>query len=322
MCSEPEDPDPGARGARDERLAHAGRHHRALRPLPRPHLPRVRQRHDQLLRKRGPPVAPAHRRLCRARRRDPAEPRVLHPPAQRGARAHPLRQPTRAPASRAGFRWGNPFYANGPAGQGSGSQSQWNWGKKNGDESQGAVRPQEAQAVQGQPARAHAERRPAQGQRQARQPGGHRRRGGVARGGHGAGRVRRRRLRELRGHAERDGGAAPRERLPLRHRRDVRRHPGRDHAARQRGRGLRGAARGARRAARAGRRRGRAGAPEPPRLLAGDRPGDAPPPAGGGRHRRAPQDRHRRGEHGRDGARTTSASTRPSSSTRSARRPW
>jgi len=29
-----------------------------------------------------------------------------------------------------GFRWGNPFYANGPAGQGSGSQSQWSWGKK------------------------------------------------------------------------------------------------------------------------------------------------------------------------------------------------
>ena len=34
-----------------------------------------------------------------------------------------------------GFRWGNPFYANGPAGQSSG-QSQWNWGKKSTDEQQ------------------------------------------------------------------------------------------------------------------------------------------------------------------------------------------
>lgn len=33
-----------------------------------------------------------------------------------------------------GFRWGNPFYANGPAGQGSG-QTQWSWGKKNEAES-------------------------------------------------------------------------------------------------------------------------------------------------------------------------------------------
>ena len=40
-----------------------------------------------------------------------------------------------------GFRWGNPFYANGPAGQGSGSQTQWNWGKKSGDESQGQSGP-------------------------------------------------------------------------------------------------------------------------------------------------------------------------------------
>jgi regulator of protease activity HflC (stomatin/prohibitin superfamily) len=35
-----------------------------------------------------------------------------------------------------GFRWGNPFYANGPAGQGSGAQSQWNWGRKPSDEAQ------------------------------------------------------------------------------------------------------------------------------------------------------------------------------------------
>ncbi|OPZ46102.1 MAG: SPFH domain / Band 7 family protein [Actinobacteria bacterium ADurb.BinA094] len=32
-----------------------------------------------------------------------------------------------------GFRWGNPFYANGPAGQSTGSQTQWPWGKKSED---------------------------------------------------------------------------------------------------------------------------------------------------------------------------------------------
>jgi regulator of protease activity HflC (stomatin/prohibitin superfamily) len=31
-----------------------------------------------------------------------------------------------------GFRWGNPFYANGPAGQGNGGQVQRSWGKKDG----------------------------------------------------------------------------------------------------------------------------------------------------------------------------------------------
>jgi regulator of protease activity HflC (stomatin/prohibitin superfamily) len=36
-----------------------------------------------------------------------------------------------------GFRWGNPFYANGPASQGSGSQPQRSWGKKSSDDSQG-----------------------------------------------------------------------------------------------------------------------------------------------------------------------------------------
>ena len=40
----------------------------------------------------------------------------------------------RGTCKQGGFRWGNPFYANGPAGQGSGSQTQWNWGKKNSDE--------------------------------------------------------------------------------------------------------------------------------------------------------------------------------------------
>jgi regulator of protease activity HflC (stomatin/prohibitin superfamily) len=40
-----------------------------------------------------------------------------------------------------GFRWGNPFYANGPAGQGSGSQPQWNWGRKNSDDAGAQARP-------------------------------------------------------------------------------------------------------------------------------------------------------------------------------------
>ena len=42
----------------------------------------------------------------------------------------------RGTCKQGGFRWGNPFYANGSAGQGSGSQTQWNWGKKSGEESQ------------------------------------------------------------------------------------------------------------------------------------------------------------------------------------------
>ncbi len=36
----------------------------------------------------------------------------------------------RGTAKQGGFCWGNPFYANGPAGQGSGGQSTWSWGKK------------------------------------------------------------------------------------------------------------------------------------------------------------------------------------------------
>ena len=35
-----------------------------------------------------------------------------------------------------GFRWGNPFYSNGPAGQSSSSRSQWSWGKKSDAEAQ------------------------------------------------------------------------------------------------------------------------------------------------------------------------------------------
>jgi regulator of protease activity HflC (stomatin/prohibitin superfamily) len=38
-----------------------------------------------------------------------------------------------------GFHWGNPFYANSPSGQG--GQTQWNWGKKSGDEGQAQAGP-------------------------------------------------------------------------------------------------------------------------------------------------------------------------------------
>lgn len=40
-----------------------------------------------------------------------------------------------------GFRWGNPFYANGPAGQSSSTQAPWSWGKKGGNESQSQTGP-------------------------------------------------------------------------------------------------------------------------------------------------------------------------------------
>jgi regulator of protease activity HflC (stomatin/prohibitin superfamily) len=40
-----------------------------------------------------------------------------------------------------GFHWGNPFYANGPASNGGGSQPQWSWGKKNSDEQQAQAGP-------------------------------------------------------------------------------------------------------------------------------------------------------------------------------------
>jgi regulator of protease activity HflC (stomatin/prohibitin superfamily) len=40
-----------------------------------------------------------------------------------------------------GFRWGNPFYANGPAGQSSSGQTQWTWGKKSSGETEGQAAP-------------------------------------------------------------------------------------------------------------------------------------------------------------------------------------
>ena len=46
-----------------------------------------------------------------------------------------------------GFRWGNPFYANGPAGQGCGDQSQWTWGKKNNGERRPRPAPRSSSAT-------------------------------------------------------------------------------------------------------------------------------------------------------------------------------
>ena len=43
----------------------------------------------------------------------------------------------RGTCKQGGFRWGNPFYANGPAGQSSSSQPQRSWGKKSPDDQQG-----------------------------------------------------------------------------------------------------------------------------------------------------------------------------------------
>ena len=74
-------------------------------------------------------------------------------------------------------------------------------------------------ALQGLAAGPHAERRQAQGQRQGGQPDRDRRGRGVARRGHRAGHLRRRRLRGLRLDAERDGAAPPGHGLRLRPRR-------------------------------------------------------------------------------------------------------
>ena len=228
----------------------------------------------------------------------------------------------RGTCKQGGFRWGNPFYANGPAGQGSSSRPQWYWGKKSADDQQGQAGPKKLKRY-----KVSLRARTLNGDRL--------------------------KVNDKRGNPvdiaavvvwrvedtakavfdvdDFESYVAMQSETAVRHLASA--YPydsgetfadtrGRDHAARQRGRRLRGAARGAHGAARPGGRRRRAGPPQPPRLLPGDRPGDAPPPAGGGHHRRAPQDRHRRGEHGRDGPRRTSRSTRPSSSTRSARRPW
>ncbi len=197
-----------------------------------------------------------------------------------------------------GFRWGNPFYANGPAG--GSSQTQRSWRKRDSDDGQGQAGPMKLKRY-----KVSLRARTLNGDKL--------------------------KVNDKRGNPvdiaavvvwrvedtakavfdvdDFETYVATQSETAVRHLasaypydRRVRRHRGRDHAARQRRRGLRGAARGAHGAARAGGRDRGAGPPHPPRLRAGDRPGDAPPPAGRGRHRRAPQDRHGRGEHGRDGA--------------------
>ena len=114
-----------------------------------------------------------------------------------------------------------------------------------------------------------------QGQRRRRQPD--RDRGGRRLAGqrHRQGGVRGRRLPRVRRDPGRDRGAAHRQLVPVRR---ARRRP--DVAAGQRRRDHRAAGQRDRRSGRAGRRHDRRGAAVAPGLCAGDRPGDAAPPAG------------------------------------------
>ena len=155
---------------------------------------------------------------------------------------------------------------------------------------------------EGLPARPHPQRGAPQGQRPPRQPDRDRERHGVARRGLGPRGVRRRRLRVVRGRSERDGTAPRRKPLRLRPHGRGRRGVDRDHAAREHSRGQRGPQARARRTPLGRGRGGRRRAPHAPRLRPRDRTGHAAPPAGGGRHRGAQQDRPRRGRHGGDGA--------------------
>ena len=86
--------------------------------------------------------------------------------------------------------------------------------------------PQEGERAHAQP-----QRREAQGQRPARQPDRDRRRRGVARGRHGPGALRRRRLRAVREGPVRVGAAPRRDALPLRRGRGPRRQAGHAPAA-------------------------------------------------------------------------------------------
>ena len=185
-----------------------------------------------------------------------------------------------------GFRWGNPFFANGSATSSSAALAKAaEQDRRRGQEGQVAEQAADARALQGVAACPHPQRRPAQGERQARQPGGDRGGRGLARRGHRPGRVRRRRLRAVRLDAERDGPAPRGHRLRLR-------PPGEEgdeitlrSSVADVSQALKVELAGA---PRQGRRGGRRGAAHAPRLRAGDRPGDAPPPAGRGDHRRAP----------------------------------
>ena len=121
----------------------------------------------------------ADRRHPRHRARHPPEPRVLRAAAQRGARAHPLR---RLQGHRQGRRvpLGQPLLQQRA---GDAVHRPVDLDAEQGEEGRG-VRPgaaEEAQALQDLAAGAYAQRRQAQGQRQARQPRGHRRRRGLER---------------------------------------------------------------------------------------------------------------------------------------------
>ena len=162
MCSRPEDPDPGARGARDERLADARRHHRAVRPRTGPHRATRSSTARPTAAGGTDPVWSLFVGGCVA-----LAVAILLSPGfftlqPNEARVLILFGAYKGTCKQGGFRWGNPFYANGPAGQGSGAQTAVDRGARRdaGDE-QAPDRSQEAQALQGQPARPHAERRPA-----------------------------------------------------------------------------------------------------------------------------------------------------------------
>ena len=87
----------------------------------------------------------------------------------------------RGTCKQGGFHWGNPFYANGPASQGGGNQSQWNWGKKNNDEQQAQAGPKKLKrykvSLRARSLNGHTH----QGERQGGRPGRDRRGGCLAR---------------------------------------------------------------------------------------------------------------------------------------------
>ena len=100
------------------------RHHRAVRRRPGPHRARVHQRHDSTRTRRHRPDLGLFVGGCVALgvaillcpgffTLQPNEARVLI-----------LFGGYKGSCKQGGFRWGNPFYANGPTGQ-TGGQSQW-----------------------------------------------------------------------------------------------------------------------------------------------------------------------------------------------------
>ena len=219
-----------------------------------------------------------------------------------------------------GFRWGNPFYANGPAGQGSGGQSQWNWGKKSSDESQSQAGPKKLKRY-----KVSLRARTLNGDRL--------------------------KVNDKRGNPveiaavvvwrvedtaqavfdvdDYESYVAMQSETAVRHLASAYPYDSGETWAPRRSRCAATWTRSRRRCARSSRsgsaRRASSSKQArltPSRLRPGDRPGDAPPPAGRGHHRRAAQDRQRRGQHGRDGARRLHEKHRSSNSTRSARPRW